>query len=84
MRVSRADLATSPERELSTLNAAIVNVRKWLKKKHESLQSLQRSHDIAVQSTDNKLQADNTDLTTQHSDQALLEVGVGIMVVMII
>ncbi|XP_076464903.1 uncharacterized protein LOC143296731 [Babylonia areolata] len=35
-------LATSPERELSTLNAAIVNVRKWLKKKHHCLQSLQR------------------------------------------
>ncbi|KAL8613807.1 hypothetical protein ACOMHN_029664 [Nucella lapillus] len=40
-------LATSPERELSTLNAAIVNVRKWLKKKHQCLQALQQQADSA-------------------------------------
>ncbi|KAK7507091.1 hypothetical protein BaRGS_00001942, partial [Batillaria attramentaria] len=42
-RYRKIYLATSPERELNTLNAALVNVRKWLKKKHECLKLIQGS-----------------------------------------
>ncbi|GFS14613.1 tubulin alpha-1 chain [Elysia marginata] len=37
------DLATSPEQELQTLNTGILNVRKWLRKRHTYLTNLARS-----------------------------------------
>nr|KAG5714587.1 hypothetical protein BaRGS_007033 [Batillaria attramentaria] len=46
-RYRKIYLATSPERELNTLNAALVNVRKWLKKKHECLKLIQGSSTTA-------------------------------------